>query len=390
LVSTNARTFNRKEIYPIKTDREQEETLLSCLLVRSLKHFLFPLLVCSLCQLSIACSEKRGTLEDRFQSPFQAWEVLAKPQFCQRLTSMLKDDATMAQGKNSSISRKRLREDTVLEIEKQCTAGRPPAQIIQASTPNEPDKATHESRFGPNAVAVRNASHNISRADEITNQVATPLNALTALADLSSFLASASTDSTHSCRILDCGKSFGRSSDLKRHMKQHQPGQRPAKPKHQCTHDACEKSFGRSNDLKRHMLTHTGQKSRKCSIPGCSKSYSSSTALRYHMSTHDGEKPVPCEYPGCDKTFALRYVMKQHLPSHRGIEKPFKCDHEGCSKAYVASSALIQHRRKHTGEKPFKCTVLNCSKAYVSASGLIPHMKKHFTEAPLICLPCSS
>ncbi|XP_061903440.1 zinc finger protein 514-like [Entelurus aequoreus] len=139
----------------------------------------------------------------------------------------------------------------------------------------------------------------------------------------------------------DCGKTYSRLSDLKRHSQCH-AGDRPFS----CAF--CSYRFQTRSLLERHTRCHTGEKPYSCSL--CDSTFSRRSGLQDHMRIHTGEKPFSCLL--CHSRFTKRYTLVLHMRTHTG-EKPFVC--RFCGKAFSQQGVMRIHMRIHTGEKPFGC-----------------------------------
>lgn len=144
-----------------------------------------------------------------------------------------------------------------------------------------------------------------------------------------------------------------------------------------CTH--CGKVFGDSRSLQRHMLIHIGLRPYRC--PVCGKAFMLNGDLTRHIRIHSGERPYACDV--CGRRFTLKGNLMQHFRTHTP-EKQYACTI--CEKNYAQKDSLHRHIRAHFGEKPFECTT--CGKRFTLKGDLSRHILIHSGVKPHSCKYC--
>ena len=122
-----------------------------------------------------------------------------------------------------------------------------------------------------------------------------------------------STNPEYHCLWSNCSRSsvaFKAKYKLVNHLRIH-TGEKPFA----CKFSGCGKTFGRSENLKIHARVHTGEKPFKCQFEGCEKTFSNSSDRKKHASVHMNGV-FECPLPGCERTYCHASSMRKHMMRH--------------------------------------------------------------------------
>ncbi|XP_049616696.1 zinc finger protein 84 isoform X1 [Syngnathus scovelli] len=171
-----------------------------------------------------------------------------------------------------------------------------------------------------------------------------------------------------------CDASFANLRALTAHHKRsHSDGDRLP---HICS--ICSRNFASADELLEHRKSHVAK---RYVCPQCGEAFDSLAARSLHRQTHQVKRQFKC--PRCEKTYTRRSDVKRHMAAHTG-ERPHRCSQ--CGKQFSLRFMLVKHLRVHTGERPFQCS--HCTKKFTLASVLARHERMHTGEKPFLCSQC--
>ena len=163
-----------------------------------------------------------------------------------------------------------------------------------------------------------------------------------------------------------CNLTFKTRGDLLRHLKKHNS---PVTKLHKC--QVCGKSYGQSNQLRKHIQTHSGTKAHNCMQ--CSYSSLSAGTMKIHNLTHtELYKLHKCDQ--CAVSFNTVIKLRAHKVSHL-TEKRFRCticDYK--SKRKFQLKKHMKHVHTESEETPLQCKLCTFTSTYVA------HLKQHISR----------
>lgn len=155
-----------------------------------------------------------------------------------------------------------------------------------------------------------------------------------------------------------CGNTFQRLADLRRHMQQHE------EPSWTCEVLGCERNFRRIDKLRDHVRqAHNGNVATE---EGCPVIEVPPEAI---------ETSSTCPYPSCDLVFKRQSLLNQHVA--RKHVRRHHCDE--CEMAFNLKADLERHkkaRHNSAAEAFFKCSEADCSLTFTRQDNLQRHLRR--------------
>lgn len=203
-----------------------------------------------------------------------------------------------------------------------------------------------------------------------------------------------------------CGKTFTRTSNLKRHQDSVHSTIKPFECPHcsfstkrkdildrhinekhlgiKYTCEICGESFTQIASLRRHVNSvHNQEKTFKCSL--CDDEFLRKDNLDRHIkSVHQNLRPHICKE--CGDAFKLPQHLKEHIIAIHTNQRQYVC--EECGFAFKLRSHLNDHVKVvHQNHRPYACE--ECDSAFPHARGLKLHIiAMHTDEKPFVCEDC--
>ncbi|KAJ8007304.1 hypothetical protein DPEC_G00116140 [Dallia pectoralis] len=174
---------------------------------------------------------------------------------------------------------------------------------------------------------------------------------------------------------LQCGTVFANLRSLTAHHRSSHLGESDLP--HLCS--ICGQSFPSSSELLEHKKSHGPSLQHVCQQ--CGERFDSLLARSQHRQTHLVKRQFKC--PHCDKSYTRKADVKRHMFTHTG-ERPHQCNQ--CGRCFSLPFLLKKHQTVHMGERPFQCS--HCHKRFTLVSILSRHERMHTGERPFLCCQC--
>ncbi|TNN63140.1 Zinc finger protein 551 [Liparis tanakae] len=182
-----------------------------------------------------------------------------------------------------------------------------------------------------------------------------------------------------------CGSSFANLRTLTAHHKQ--AHSRDARLPQICS--ICGRGFPTPGELLEHRKSHVSARRHVCRQ--CGEAFDSLLARAQHRQTHRAKSQFKCPHcektytrrSDCDKRFKSKKTQQEHIVSHSGV-RPYPCAY--CGKGFTKPYALTRHNLIHTGERPFPCG--HCEKSFLTLGEAQLHRRIHTGERPYPCGVC--
>ncbi|XP_041948812.1 zinc finger protein 541 isoform X3 [Alosa sapidissima] len=139
-------------------------------------------------------------------------------------------------------------------------------------------------------------------------------------------------NSSYECSF--CGKVFGNTNALNKHLLTHQ-SDRP----HVCS--ICQRAFKRHDHLTGHMLTHQKRKLFTCVEPGCQRSYCDTHSLKRHCLSQHGAQPKPMPSESTSTHSALHPAAQWEAKAVDAPSAQSNSDQTGYPTIYISAPKTV-------------------------------------------------
>lgn len=152
-----------------------------------------------------------------------------------------------------------------------------------------------------------------------------------------------------------CGMTFKRPSELRRHMKKHSDVAYP------CPEFGCSKTFYRSDKLRDHLWQGHGK--------------SANGSEKLQDADHSTSEPIACSE--CEMSFETQGLLNTHF--NRKHNRRYKC--EVCDTSFSLMADLRRHENTKHRDVRFSCQVEGCSSNFTRKDALARHVRQQHADS---------